>query len=54
MWRCEVRAYGLDRAWRGRAREKDNDLAVATAREEDELVLEAVREEEQGKRDREL
>lgn len=34
---------------RGKAREKCSDFAVATARKKDELVLEAGREEEQGK-----
>lgn len=39
---------------RGRAWEKGSDLAVATAKKEDEFVLEAEREEEQGKWDEEL
>lgn len=39
---------------RGRAWEKSPDPAVATARKEDELVLKAGREEEQGKWDEEL
>lgn len=39
---------------RGRVWEKGSDLSAATARKEDEPVLEAGREEEQGKWDEEL